>query len=103
MSIDPRSILFITLDSCRYDTFEAAAAPNMKAIGELHRARAPGNFTYSSHAAMFVGFTPGVAEEEAPYVNPKFAKIFKLVGAGFPGKGTEFALLSGRNIMEGFH
>ena len=23
--LDPRSFLFITLDSCRYDTFEAAA------------------------------------------------------------------------------
>ena len=98
---DPRSILFITLDSCRYDTFLAADAPNLKAVGELHRAMAPGNFTYGSHAAMFVGFTPGIAGRPEPFINPKFGKIFKITGAGFPGKGGEFMTLSGRSIIEG--
>ncbi len=60
--IDPASFLFITLDSCRYDTFRDAQAPNLKSIGPLHRAFAPATFTYASHAAMFVGFTPGIPE-----------------------------------------
>ena len=55
-----------------------------------------------SHAAMFVGFTPWVPGTREPYVNPKYAKIFKLVGAGFPGKGEEFVQLEGRSIIEGF-
>lgn len=97
----PSSILFITLDSCRYDTFQAAHAPNFKAVGELHRAMAPGNFTYSSHAAMFVGFTPGVAETPLAFINPKFGKIFKMVVGGHPGKGTEFLSLEGANIIDG--
>lgn len=62
---------------------------------------APANFTYASHAAMFVGFTPGIAKLAEPYLNPKFGKIFKITGAGFPGKGTEFKSLSGRNIIDG--
>lgn len=95
------SILFVTLDSCRYDTFRDADVPNLKGIGKLHRAMAPGNFTYGSHAAMFVGFTPGVAQQAAPFVNPKFGKIFKMVGAGFPGKGSEYIALQGRNIIDG--
>lgn len=98
---DPRSILFVTLDSCRYDTFLAADAPNLKAVGELHRAMAPGNFTYGSHAAMFVGFTPGIAARSESFINPKFGKIFKIAGGGFPGKGTEFMTLAGRNIVDG--
>jgi membrane-anchored protein YejM (alkaline phosphatase superfamily) len=98
---DKRSILFITLDSCRFDTFEAANAPNLKAVGKLHRTMAPGNFTYSSHAAMFVGFTPGIAERAEPFVNPKLTKIFKIAGAGFPGKGGEFMVLKGRSIIAG--
>lgn len=98
----PGSILFITLDSCRYDTFAAAHAPNLKSIGPLYRAMAPGNFTYSSHSAMFVGFTPGIAEYTEPFLNPKFGKIFKMVGGGFPGKGCEFVTLNGRNIIDGF-
>jgi glucan phosphoethanolaminetransferase (alkaline phosphatase superfamily) len=74
----------------------------MKAVGEVYRAMAPGNFTYSSYSAMFMGFTPGVAERAEPFVNPKYGKIFKMVGAGFPGKGTEHITLEGRNIIDGF-
>jgi len=97
-----KSVLFITLDSCRYDTFQDADAPHLKGVGRLYRAMAPGNFTYSSHAAMFVGFTPGVAALREPFVNPKCGKIFKIVGAGYPGKGTEHITLEGSNIIEGF-
>jgi len=102
MVVAPGSVLFVTLDSCRYDTFERARVPNMKAIGPLHRAMAPSYFTFGSHAAMFVGFTPGVAERTEPAVNPKYAKLFKLDNAGFPGKGVPSFDLTGPNIIEGF-
>ena len=39
---------------------------------------------------------------QQPILNPKFGKLFKLVGAGFPGKGTEAYELAGRTIVEGF-
>lgn len=96
------SVLLVTLDSCRYDTFAAGTAPNLKSIGPLHRALAPAGFTYASHAAMFVGFTPWVPGTRAPFVNPKAGRIFKLVGAGHPGYGSEFVRLTGRNIVDGF-
>jgi hypothetical protein len=98
---DDRSILFITLDSCRYDTFEASSAPNMKAVGKVYRAMAPGNFTYGSHAAMFVGFTPGVAEMPEPFVNPKYAKIFKMDAGGFSGKSAAHVSCAGANVIDG--
>ena len=96
------SVLLITLDSCRYDTFEAAAAPTIKALGPLYRAEAPAYFTYASHAAMFMGFTPGVAGLRQPLVNPKFAKFFKMVGGGWSGKGGEWTTLEGQGIIDGF-
>ncbi len=99
--LDPTSILFITLDSCRYDTFERATAANIKALGPSYKAKAPGNFTFASHAAMFVGFTPGVPERAEPLVNPKFGKIFKIVGGGYPSKGTEFLTIKGKNVVQG--
>lgn len=99
--VDQTSILFVTLDSCRYDTFQAASTPNLDAIGPVHRAMAPGNFTYASHAAMFMGFTPGVAERAEPLLNPKFGKIFKITGAAFPSKGTEFLTVRGHNVIDG--
>jgi hypothetical protein len=96
------SVLFVTLDSCRFDTFERAEAPAMKAVGPLHRAQAPCYFTYASHSAMFVGFLPVASTAPVPLLNPKFAKLFKLTGAGFPGKGPEGYALRGRDIIDGF-
>jgi hypothetical protein len=64
---------------------------------------APGNFTYSSHAAMFVGFTPGVASKTESFINPKFGKFFKMSGGDFPGIGKHFLILEGTNIIDGFN
>lgn len=74
----------------------------MRSIGQLHRAMAPGNFTYSSHAAMFMGFTPGIATLPEPYVNPKFSKIFQMEGGGFSRSHTPRFFLQGSNIVDGF-
>lgn len=97
-----KSVLFITLDSCRFDTFESADVPHLKGVGTLYKAMAPATFTYASHCAMFVGFTPGVAERAEPFINPKFGKIFKMVGSTLPAKGTEHITLEGKNIIDGF-
>jgi hypothetical protein len=35
MNIHPDSVLFITLDSCRFDTFLAASAPNPNYAAQL--------------------------------------------------------------------
>lgn len=101
-SVHPDSYLLVTLDSCRYDCFAKANVPNMKSVGKLWLAEAPGYFTYASHMAMFAGFTPGVSTEKIPYVNPKLAKVFKLRIAGAQTRGQEHITLEGRNIMEGF-
>jgi hypothetical protein len=94
-------ILFVTLDSCRYDAFAAAHAPNLKSVGSLHRAKSPSHFTFGAHAAFFMGFTPGVADIAAPYVNPKFGKIFRMNAGGFSGMAKPRFDLDGPNIIEG--
>jgi hypothetical protein len=103
IAIHPDSCLFITLDSCRYDTFERAKAPNLKAVGPLHRAQAPSYFTYGSHSAMFMGFTPGLAEHKLPYLNPKFSKIFKLAGGDWSKHKKQVFDLAGHSIVDGFN
>jgi len=75
----------------------------MKKIGPLHKAMAPSNFTFGSHASMFVGFTPGIANQNEPFLNPKFGKIFKMRVGGFGGKKTEYFTLDGENIIQGFN
>jgi membrane-anchored protein YejM (alkaline phosphatase superfamily) len=97
------SVLLITLDSCRYDTFFETDVPHLKSIGSLYRAMAPSHFTYGSHASMFVGFTPGVADgAPIPYANPKFTRIFKMRVPGQPTDAKPYFELEGSNIVEGF-
>jgi hypothetical protein len=101
MNVHPDSVLFVTLDSCRFDTFLAASAPNMKAVAPLHSAQAPSHFTYGSHAAMFVGFTPSIPGCKQPIFDNKFAKLFKMRNGGFSIDNASFELI-GRNVIEGF-
>jgi hypothetical protein len=97
------SVLLITLDSCRYDTFLETDLPNLKGIGPLYRAMAPSHFTFGSHASFFVGFTPGIADgAPIPYANPKFTRIFKLQAPGPQGGRKPYFELEGANIVEGF-
>jgi hypothetical protein len=49
MSPPDDHILFITLDSCRFDTFAESRIPNLKAIAPFYKAQSPGYFTYGSH------------------------------------------------------
>ncbi len=96
------SVLLLTLDSCRYDVLESANVPALKSIGRLYKAMAPAHYTLPAHTSIFAGFTPGCAELHEPYVNPKYAKFFKLIGPGVPGKAEDFVILPGRNIVDGF-
>ena len=100
-------VLFISLDSCRYDTFAAAhaagALPQISAVGPLHQAMAPSYFTYGSHAAFWMGFTPGVIGSAEPWLNPKAGKLFRMAFAGHAGQDGERSFrLGGANIIEGF-
>jgi hypothetical protein len=95
-------VLFVTLDSCRYDTFALAEAPHLKAIGALHRAYSPSHFTYGAHAAFFMGFTPGDPARGEPYVNPKYGKIFRMRGGGHAGMAPAYIELEGHSVIDGF-
>ena len=100
-------VLFISLDSCRYDTFAFAyrsgSLPHISAIGPLHKALSPSYFTYGSHAAFWMGFTPGVLGSVEPWLNPKAGKLFRMAFAGHPGNDEESSFrLDGANIIEGF-
>ena len=94
------SVLFITLDSCRYDTAATAQLPVLSQVSRLQRAWAPGNFTYASHLAMFAGFTPGDPYRREAVINPKYGKLFRMAQGGL--KGQDRMVLEGENIKQGF-
>lgn len=102
MAVHPESFLFVTLDSCRYDTYAGASTPNLDRIGPAHLALAPANYTYASHAAMFVGFTPGIPNVREPYLNPKIGRIFRMAYPPPLHTRRDFVTLEGANIVDGF-
>jgi hypothetical protein len=53
-----RNFVLITLDSCRYDAFERAHAPNLRALGEVQRRFSYSSWTPPSHHAMLAGLLP---------------------------------------------
>lgn len=102
-TLSPDSVLFISLDSCRYDTAHAVHTPALDAVGPLHRAQAPSYFTYGSHAAFWMGFTPGVADSDHPWLNPKIVKLFRMLHGGSEKKMESSSFrLQGANLIEGF-
>ncbi len=101
-----KNVLFITLDSCRYDTFAyahaASSIPFLSSVAPLHKAHSPSYFTYGSHSAFWMGFTPGVIRSSSPWLNPKVGKLFRMAFAGSPGRDDEGFRLDGQNLIEGF-
>jgi membrane-anchored protein YejM (alkaline phosphatase superfamily) len=96
-----QNFFLFTLDSCRWDVFDAARMPNLKSICKFRKAYTQGTFTYPAHLSMFSGHFPNVLEDE-PYYN-RFNKYLFLIRGGnavidsyveFP-KGTP-------NIVDGF-
>jgi hypothetical protein len=53
-----KNILFFCMDSCRYDTFIAADAPNMKAVGEVEKAHSPACWTVPSVTSYLMNEGP---------------------------------------------
>jgi len=50
---------------------------------------------------MFVGFLPSIRKQER-FKNSKFAKLFRIIHAGFAGKKQDGFQLQGPSIVEGF-
>ena len=103
LQLHPESVLFLTVDSCRFDSFKNAHTPHLKAIAPLHEAQAPSYFTYGSHAAFWMGFTPGITSAaNVAWLNPKSGKLFRMNHSAASCHGKDAFELSGSNIIEGF-
>jgi hypothetical protein len=102
-SVGSRDVLFVTLDTLRYDAAAAALAagrtPALAAVlpaGGWERRHTPGSFTYAAHAAFFAGFLPTPAR---PGRHPR---PFAL---RFPGSETttaDTAVFDAPDLVTGF-
>ena len=100
--IGTHDILFVTLDTLRYDVAARRHAegrtPNLSAVlppGGWEKRHTPGSFTFAAHAAFFAGFLP------TPAVPGKYPRPFALA---FPGSETttpETAVFDSPDIVTG--
>ncbi len=51
-------LVYIILDSCRYDTYVAAATPNLDRLGQVQRRYSYASWTSPSHYALLMGMIP---------------------------------------------
>lgn len=99
------NVLFITIDSLRYDVaadaMRSGATPNLQAIapgGLWQRRHSPSSFTYGAHTAFFAGFLPTPAAAGA-------AGAARLFATKFPGSRSVNArtlVFEQADIVSGF-
>lgn len=75
--IEGTSILLVTLDSCRWDTFSVAKTPHFDSLGQFYRAYSQGTYTYPSHMSMYSGIFPDI-REPLPLFNRFKKNLFRI-------------------------
>jgi arylsulfatase A-like enzyme len=56
--VNPNSIVFIVMDSCRYDTMMSAQRPNIDRLGAIEKRYSYASWTAPSHYAFTMGMLP---------------------------------------------
>lgn len=101
--VGTHDILFITLDTLRYDVAKNLLAqgrtPNLAAVlpeNGWEERHSPGNFTYAAHHAFFAGFLP------TPVTPGVHQRLFALQFEGSTTTSDRTCLLNASNIVTGF-
>jgi hypothetical protein len=100
--VGTHDILFLTLDTLRYDvardTLAAGRTPNIAALlpgGQWEKRHSPGSFTYAAHHAFFAGFLPTPA---APGRHPR---LFATHFAGSETTSAQTCVFDAPDIVTG--
>ncbi len=96
------NVLLLTLDSCRFDVFQAASTPTTDGYAMARCAHTPANFTLPAHQAFFVGVLPQVVDD-LPYYNRFNRQLMALtdVGAREVAKTARVRARSNGNLLTG--
>jgi hypothetical protein len=101
--IGSHDLLFITLDTLRYDVaqacLETGQIPNLAKLlpgGTWECRHTPASFTYAAHQAFFAGFLP------TPIAPGKHPRLFALSFAGSETTGNDTCVFETADIISGF-
>ncbi|SDS48450.1 STM4013/SEN3800 family hydrolase [Actinoplanes derwentensis] len=103
--IGTHDLLFVTLDTLRYDVAARAGTPVLRSVlpgGRWERRHTPASFTYAAHHAFFAGFLP------TPTTPGPHERLFaaRFGGSETSGPGTyvfDHPDLPGALAAEGYH
>ncbi|HSI32098.1 MAG: STM4013/SEN3800 family hydrolase [Phycisphaerae bacterium] len=100
--IGTHDVLWVTLDTLRYDVAADALArgmtPELARVlpgGQWERRHSPGSFTYAAHHAFFAGFLP------TPAVPGRHARLFAARFAGSETTGARTAVFDAADVVTG--
>lgn len=98
------NVVFLTMDSCRYDTAKAADIPTMSSIGPIRMGWTHGSYTVPAHTAFFTGHLPSVMDEpRLPYYTESTRQLWKISTGRHQERPERFGLLlEGNDIIEGY-
>jgi hypothetical protein len=100
--VGTHDILFITLDTLRYDVateaMRAGRTPNLARLipNGWQMRHSPGSFTYAAHQAFFAGFLP------TPVAPGKHPRLFALRFPGSETTSAETCVFDAPDIVSGF-
>lgn len=100
--LEKTNVLFITVDCCRYDSFEKARLPFIKSLGKVQKAKTHGTYTLPAHMSFFMGYLPIVQYGKLPYYTPEIRQLWRLSLGRPRDLDTVGILLDGRNILDGY-
>ncbi|WP_144114456.1 sulfatase-like hydrolase/transferase [Pseudomonas tremae] len=79
LAMSERSVLFITVDSCRYDSFSQARTPTFDSLGHTRAAGTHGTYTLPAHMSFFMGYLPSVIKPPFnDFYSPEVRQLWRL-------------------------
>lgn len=99
-----RSVILVTLDSCRYDVAAAAHTPHLNRLGPVWECETTGTYTLPAHVALFTGQLPKPTSGRYHLAGRELDAIWRSAAARPTGPDNRIGVgFEGRTIMADYH
>ena len=102
-NLEDYNVIFITMDSCRFDTIQQANMPFLKSISDFDCAHTYATFTLPSHMSMFTGYLPKLVEPKVDkYYSRGGKQLWRLNTARNKDSNKIGLLFEAETIIDGY-
>lgn len=100
LEVGTYNVLFVVIDSCRYDTARGSETPFLNGISSLRCAESPATYTLPAHMSFFVGILPVLLG--SPEYLPGIRHIWRSNNARQNNKSVA-VYFEGKTIIDYYH